>query len=820
MHAPLYGTRMADAKLSPTGPRSAPYSEGDGIDILPIVTKDRPSLPDSHTGAIAQHAVSPVTSSLRASRQTADRLIALTSIGGLLFAIGLALVSLQDHFRLIIFLVFLFMVGLAPPLSAYLVFRGEQAPDEARSRLTRRLAGIRVGLFVVLLAADGWMILAAAIGPGFGWQSLVPLAGASALATAALLLRSTRPWADRLSRIDAGMVIAAGLAVFLLSPFNPTQASPIGLLAYAKAAPAFVLWLLVGALWTCAGIWLRRQEALASVQHPWLQTVAIVAAAIVVIGLYDDTHLVDFFHFLPLVGPALHAQRGGIPMVDVYSQYGFLPWAVYWAAFHFFEPAYGTAAVVVRIINVAYYATFLAILVGVSRRRLSALWFFIPALLVAVTSHGVGPWGMWNMNALPMVLGGRNLVPALMTLVMVFGSRWRAGPAIALGLIAVAAFSSLDILAFTLAPWGGCLLLEALRTRSWRPLLQAAVLAAVTVVATQLILAAAIWLGSGAVIRYGGYLQLFALYRPTETSIWSVPFVPYYALWFPLGLTYFCVLALATLRAFRREQTATLVERLVPVALLGLGPLAYFFGRPQEATLNIACLSFAVAAIAAAEAVFARPERFGPAGKALFAVISVAFTFTIADGFEHFMRPMDPLKGNATILRRCLGGDGCSPAAIARNIDLALHTKPLDGRAQVGVWLPDDSRQRLEEVAAQLRLLEGQGHRQVGLLTDIESVRFPEADAAISVASFMATRQWFPWPISAPNNDELSPLLVRDILDKVAKTPAGTPIIASNDRSRWKAINREVWTTLSEHCRLRLVHRGPYYSTFLTESCT
>ena len=119
----------------------------------------------------------------------------------------------------------------------------------------------------------------------------------------------------------------------------------------------------------------------------------------------------------------------------------------------------------------------------------------------------------------------------------------------------------------------------------------------------------------------------------------------------------------------------------------------------------------------------------------------------------------------------------------------------------------------------ELRRLEAQNHRRVGLLTDIESVRFPEADAAVSVASFMATRQWFPWPISAPNNDELAPVLVERILRSVARTPSGIPVVAANDRSKWKKINASIWSRLSEHCRLVPVHQGRYYTTFLTESC-
>ena len=168
--------------------------------------------------------------------------------------------------------------------------------------------------------------------------------------------------------------------------------------------------------------------------------------------LYDDLHFTDFSHYMPLVGPALHAARGGAPMVDVYSVYGLGPWLVHLAAFELLTPTFGTAAVTVRVINLLYYGTILAMLVFVTRRRLSALWFFIPAILVAL---------MWNMNALPMTLGGRNLLPAVVALLMVASRDKGWGRWAALPLIMLASLSSVEILIFALAPWGYCLLLNS-----------------------------------------------------------------------------------------------------------------------------------------------------------------------------------------------------------------------------------------------------------------------------------------------------------------------------------------------------------------------
>src|SRR5438067_10639403 len=158
-------------------------------------------------------------------------------------------------------------------------------------------------------------------------------------------------------------------------------------------------------------------------------------------------------------------------------------------------------------------------------------------------------------------------------------------------------------------------------------------LAVGAVVAAQAAIVLVVFLSTGRWVDYRPYFSLFVHFRPVEESIWSVAFVPYYGLWLPIGSAYFIVMAAAGYRALRREAADSIIERLLPVAVLGLGPLAYFFGRPQEGTLNISCMSFAVIAIGVAQSVFVNARRFGPIGHALSAVTALAFAFTIADGF-------------------------------------------------------------------------------------------------------------------------------------------------------------------------------------------
>ncbi len=749
-----------------------------------------------------------------------ERVAALAALGGIFFVASLVLVTLFGQFRPTIYLAFLSVSGIAPALSAALILAAERNNARHAAVLDAVLIVVKAFLLCLLMALIAYLLIKVREWPQNA-SPRVPVVAFAASAGAAVVLFacSSRLRSEFSALLDAGIVIALAVVVFVLSPFGPADPVPVGLLRYALEAPQFGLWLLFGIAWTVAGVWLRRREGWAFPRRrSLLGSVAVLGVGLVILGLYDDGHFVDQGHQMPLVGPALHALRGGIPMVDVYSQYGLLPWLTHLVAFEVFPPTFGTAAVLIRLINLGFFGVILSILFFVSRRRLSALWFFVPALLVAITSHNPGSTGMWNMNALPMTLGGRWLLPASIVLVLVAaqGRSWARWAAHAL--IALASLWSLETFVFTLAPWGYCLLLDSVRSRSAQLFFRQVALACAAVAVAQAAFAAIVYFSTGAVVDYRPYFDLFFRFRPAEESHWSVLFDPYYALWFPIGAAYFLVMATATYRAFRGDPPDTIVERLLPVAVLGLGPLAYFFGRPQEGTLNVACLSFAVVAIGVAEVMFINARRFGPVGPALSTVMALAFAFIVADGFEHFMRPPDPSRGNASVLRRCFSDEGCRLADVPRNIDLALHTQPLDPRTKVGYYVNDASRARIAEVISMLRRWAPEA-RYVGMLTEYFPVSFADPNATIGLTAFMATGQWFAWKMSAPIMDGLSPVITDRILKHVATTPSGMLIILSKREDERSPLTNAILPVLRATCRLRLVEQGRYNSAFLTEDC-
>ena len=286
----------------------------------------------------------------------AQPLVDLASVGGLFLAICLGLVMAFDH-PSVVFLAFLFMMGVAPPVSAAALYWNEKSGAAGPRALAALRLWIKVPLLWLLLVLLAYVLLVVLDGSAAVRQRETAIRSIAIAAAVVLAVRLTAGRRRFPGALDGSLIATLALAVFALSPFSPYAAVPIGLLDYALAAPRFWLWLLVGAAWTAAGIWLRRREgwAFAGMRRT-LEAVAICVAGVVVLLLYDDSHFTDFSHYMPLVGPALHAARGGTPMVDVYSVYGLGPWLIHRAAFELFMPSFGTAAVTVRVINLLYYA--------------------------------------------------------------------------------------------------------------------------------------------------------------------------------------------------------------------------------------------------------------------------------------------------------------------------------------------------------------------------------------------------------------------------------------------------------------------------------
>ena len=748
---------------------------------------------------------------------------ALATIGGVFLVAGLTIAAVFNEGRSLVFIIFLVTAGLVPLLAATALYLNEKCGWIERYTLEALLALAKVFLqsylVTLLMAALIKTIVRPASVPAWSIVTIFVVCGG-------LLRFSGWPysWLKLVQHLDAWLIGTVALTVFVFSPFDPKADIPVAFLDYANERPSLLLWLFVGIGWVAMGVWLRRREGWAFHRvYRVLVTLAALVVGLVILGLYDDSHYIDYSHYVPLVGPAVHWMRGGVPLVDTFSQYGLLPWVVHRAAFELTAPTFGASAVVVRLSNLGFYAITFCILMTVSRRRLSAAWFFIPAMIVQIIAHGDRLNIMWNLNGLPMGFGGRYFIPASMVLLLVVGGEKVWTNWLALPIIMIASLASVEQLAYTLGPWGACLVMRSVRRRSIKNFVAWVVLAIVGVVMTQIAFVASVYFSTGKIVDYGQYLDLVAQFRPSEESHWSVPIVPHYALWMPVGASFFLIISMSAYRALRGETSEAFFERLLPVAILGLCPMAYFFGRPMEPALSPVCMPFAVVIIQFAEKLFFNARRFGPVGPVLAAVVAASFAFIVADGLEHLMRPYDISRGNATFLRHCLTVEGCQPLRLIENIRRTMHARPLDPEIKLGYTSGGrpSAASRIEEVVSMLRRLAPEAH-YVGLLTDY----FPggmavSGNVSIGISALLTTGQWFSWGENSPFNDSRGPKITAAILERVDHTEAGLLVIVPNpeEREGWAMINQKIFDRLRSRCHQSLRETGQFFSAFVTERC-
>ena len=731
------------------------------------------------------------------------------------------------------YLAYLFWGGVAPLLAASLLLVvGHHQRLQAKLELAPRLflAFVLIGMLVL-----GGLEYASRSLLSARWPFFAVVFG-SALVTAILCLPRRRP--HRLPRLSDPVrrsvvlrrldVLLIGLLVaftVFFGRFYPAGHAGVplasDLVIYAWETPHFAAWLVFGFVFTCAALGLWRFESGASIRHRRLfDRLALLGATLFVLGLFDDGQYIDLWHYLPYVGPAMHALHGGRAMVDVYSQYGLLPWVVIKVAFGLFEPTFGTAALVVTMSRVATVLAMILVLYAISRRRVAALSLMVPAVLVAITFH---PY-LYNLNALPSTSGMRYLVPALMVLVLTavplpVWSRW-----LGIAVLLVASFWSVEAFVYTLAPWGYVLLLQAVRERSLRNAGPTMLIGFTAIGLAHATFVLGTFLATGENIDYRPYFGQFLSYRPDAepTGWWQQPFDPNFGVWVPVFLGHFLVLSAAAYRALRGGAPTDMASRLVPVAAYGFATLNYFMGTPAWPSLGIVFLPVAIEMICVMEVLSTRLQKYGTVGAAgLLALVAVS-SMMVAFGTERYARPMAPYLGNSSVLRHCFTAEGCKPAEIVRRVQRSLAAAPLDPDGPISIYFslkePEfvQNSENLPRIAEAVELLQrwAPNQRRVALLVDSDLY-------VVGLVVLMQTGQWYRWPIQAPMTDRLSEPLVELILRHVAQDPMrnGEILVVSNDRDRLTILERKILEVVSAHCRLALVETRRFHSAFRIESC-
>lgn len=729
-------------------------------------------------------------------------------------------------------LIYLFNCYLTPLLAA-LVLRGARN-SSGRLRLTLEYLSVVAKAFAIFLLASvlGIAVRLYLIAPSVLHERtplrLAILSGGAAVVFAVFVVygstlrrsasrglaalgeaceRLKRPWWF----VDVLVVGLLAAICIVYSPFMATRRMPSTILDYAYNTSYFLWWMALGVGYVLATNWLRRiEDSSVNQKKAWIDWLSLITIAAFVLMLFDDSLYLDLGHYMPYVGPALHAKHGGTPMVDVFSQYGLLPWMLIEWAFEVLPTTFGSAALLTRIVNLAYLFTIAAIIFVLSRHRVSAMLLTIPVLIVGITFHD----GNYNMNSLPSTTGMRYLVPALMALVLTTAQAGRRIGLIALPILVVASFWSLETFVFTLVPWIAVASIQCLRQRALGDAGKSVLWGVTAIIAAHVLAGAAVFTSTGQWLKYRPYFDFFTRFRPDEIRDWAVPFNPNFALWIPVWLVFFLIVAWSTYNAIRRRPAPDAADRLLPVATFGIASLLYFVGRTSPTTLGLSLLPFAVVMVIVAEGIFLQWRRLGANGVVAGLVLGGMGSYMVAFGAERFAREPLPDQGNSTLLRRCVSAAGCDFRGVGEQLSIKVRALPFapDSPAIQASQPKNHEREQVQEIVSQLRRFAANKDR-VGILGPMNSY-----GGYMGISALMETGQWYLWGISSPHNDELSPAALDRIVQAAAKTKEGEVIVVARD-AELPFLEQEILRVIRQRCRLVPLEDGKFYSALRTDHC-
>jgi hypothetical protein len=379
--------------------------------------------------------------------------------------------------------------------------------------------------------------------------------------------------------------------------------------------------------------------------------------------------------------------------------------------------------------------------------------------------------------------------------------------------LVIASFWSIESFLFTLLAWGGHATINAIRSRRFSPYRMHVAKAFAWILAAHLVFVLSVFAFTGRMVDYWPYIDLFLGFLLGRGAWpWPMAMKSDFFWWLPVWLAYFLTLALSLLGSIRRAPPGA-ADRLLAVALVGIGALSYYVGRSSETTLGLSFLPFAVLLVCAFEHVTETPPSLTPRRFAIASFIATIFILIFSFGMERFSRPLDVLKGNSTILRRCFSSEGCTPAQVAGRIRVATEMvvdyryHPVEKLAEMPV--------RVADLVGLLRTYAA-GAQRVSVLTETDG------ESVLTwfngLMAFLHTGQWYSWDTSSPLNDELSPVLARRIVAS-ATVQEGEPLIVAKADTKLIKIEQDILAKVRNACRLIKIGETNYFSVFRVEDC-
>ena len=606
----------------------------------------------------------------------------------------------------------------------------------------------------------------------------------------------------RLLMVLAPLLLAAFIIVY------STWEAPIGrswLIHRVIGDWRFDIYLIVGAVLAALAFRLAAEERRLSAWKPELHRgLGLAALGLVFVFnllLFDDGLWADMMHFRAVVEPALHFRHGGIPLVDVHSQYGLLPYLLIAWGYEILPVNYSSASLVVRLANVAYLAVFVALVYRLCGNKITAVALAAFGLLLHITYYPVNLW------IAPSVGGLRYLLPMAMVLALAYLPRDRQHSPWTLAILVLSSFWSLETFVFSAGPYAAFLIGNGMFRRRVLASLGQSLFLVAAIAAAHLLFVGFMLAYYGKLPRYDFYFDLISAYS-THTPDFLESVSPYYWVWAINATVYFLVLCCFLHRALtvRSRQTPAadwwLVSALLPTAAVGILFASYFVARSTYASLYLAQLPLFAVVLAAADRLLWRNTESFRSRRSLQVVLVLAVGIVSAVGLEKFFQPHGVHAGNSTILRQCFLASGCAPSRILAQLSERLSSPPpgteLDTeriyQLQLQHWTKPP---QLDIIRDGYRLAQTLGRDEERLAIFLDYDRFP-----ITGTVLMYADRWHKWPISSAYLDLLSPKLTNYIVSRPIQFREDEVVITLADEDRLEPLHQTLLGKIREQWSL------------------
>ncbi|MBR0953457.1 hypothetical protein [Bradyrhizobium canariense] len=653
----------------------------------------------------------------------------------------------------------------------------------------------RAALHVAEVSAVGYVVLIAWLRSACRGEGFLDRAGA-------VIAR----WSSRSTQTIALVFAfaAALIALFKIEPgnrhFNPVfsflfPSLPGGFPDRSSLLLAALGAGLLVAVGACLLIFERRLTASRSARLPSAQRAALAVALLASSVLSFDFSLAsDPFHYMTVVGPALHLMHGGTLMVDTFSQYGPGPVLVAYLAFQFGPPSFAVANIAIQLCNLIFYALFIFALWQSSRTRMSAVWFGLVFILFWLSGWGSG---QGNVNTAPSVLGARYLPILLMAVGLGARGGARHSP-----LVFLAGFLSgvwsIEAFIGALALYAGSLTLRNFRDRTYVRLAKDLVIAALPMITGLAALSIGTLFAAGKWPAFNIYLSFLSSYNPVA-QFWSVPFDAIFWGWIPIlaavaiAVAGCWLLVIDNKRGSLQATSDAWLSHALPAAILTAITGSYFAGRSVDFTVVIALLPFALLFVPTALWLAGRALGGDRVAARLAAVAAATVFWASMFSCLYVFRIDSPYS---LLVQECRDMGRCTPSALGRGIADATRQE-LALPPGTNVWaLTDYDRRMVTEARNLIERFSGAGAKITVLLGASSG-----GNQMLSDIALMYARKWHTWPRSFTFSDELVPALAERILAAPVKpatgdlvllrrAPSGLGIIESGILSRLRAEGR------------------------------